>query len=122
MTVPNANSFTISLLNPAAGVTTAEGNSGMTAQGSFNYQRYVRPGPTFQTLGFGWGTYQWGQEAWGDARSSSNVTLDPANWSLDHAGDTLIATLRNGNTFQWNSAGALATRATVITGCLLYTS
>ena len=116
LTVPNANSFTISLLNPAAGVTTAEGNSGMTAQGSFNYQRYIRPGPTFQTLGFGWSTYQWGQEAWGDARSTSNVTLDPANWSLDHAGNTLIATLRNGNTFQWNSAGALATRATVIAG------
>ena len=34
LTVPNANSFTISLLNPAAGVTTAEGNSGMTAHRS----------------------------------------------------------------------------------------
>jgi hypothetical protein len=55
---------------------------------------------------------------WGDASSSSTVTIDPAMWSLENFGDILIATIHNGKTFTWNpSAGnALNTRATLGTG------
>jgi hypothetical protein len=55
---------------------------------------------------------------WGDASSSSTVTIDPANWSLDNFGDILVATVHNGRTFTWNptDSNALQTRATVGTG------
>ena len=55
---------------------------------------------------------------WGDASSSSTVTIEPANWSLDNYGNILIATIHNGKTFTWNPAasGALQTRATVGSG------
>ena len=58
--------------------------------------------------------------AWGDASLTSNVILDPASWSLDHFGSKLIATIKNGKTFEWDTIStlpnALQTRATVVSG------
>jgi hypothetical protein len=55
---------------------------------------------------------------WGDASSSSSVTIEPANWSLDNFGNILIATIHNGETFTWDagSTSALQTRATIGSG------
>ena len=66
--------------------------------------------PTFQTLGYGWGTYQWNTGTWGTARTVSNVILDPGNWSLDNFGEVLVATVFDGKTFTWD-AGASGPRA-----------
>ena len=56
--------------------------------------------------------------AWGQASLSTTVILDPASWSLDHFGQILIATIKNGKTYNWDpsAANALNTRATVVTG------
>jgi len=56
--------------------------------------------------------------AWGEASLSQTLTVDPASWSLDNFGEKLIATIKNGNSFEWNpinsNPSALTTRATVI--------
>ena len=80
-------------------------NPGGTTTGSATVQPYVTVGPTFQTAGYGWGTYLWGDSTWGTARTISNVILDPGNWSLDNFGEVLVATIHNGKTFTWD-AGA----------------
>jgi len=80
-------------------------NPGGSATGSATVQPYVIVGPTFQTRGYGWGTYLWGDSTWGTERTVSNVTLDPGNWSLDNFGEVLVATIFNGKTFTWD-AGA----------------
>jgi hypothetical protein len=58
--------------------------------------------------------------AWGQASTSTTVLLDPASWSLDHFGSTLVATIKNGKTFKWEAISsnppALTTRATAISG------
>ena len=58
--------------------------------------------------------------AWGQASLSTSVVLDPASWSLDHFGEKLIATIKNGKTFEWNpihsNAAALTTRAAAVSG------
>jgi hypothetical protein len=56
--------------------------------------------------------------AWGEASTSSNIIIDPANWSLDNFGNILIATVHNGETFTWDASlsNALETRATIGTG------
>ena len=56
--------------------------------------------------------------AWGDPSTTSNVTIEPANWSLDNFGNILIATIHNGKTFTWDASAtnALVTRATIGTG------
>jgi len=56
--------------------------------------------------------------AWGSASISSSVSLEPASWSLDHFGEKLIATVKNGKIFEWNPIHAdplaLTARATVV--------
>jgi len=55
---------------------------------------------------------------WGDASLSQTLTQDPASWSLDNFGEKLIATIKNGQSFEWNpinsNPSALTTRAVVI--------
>ena len=101
LTVPNANSFTIQMRVNASGAASASGSASINP--------YEAVGPTFQTAGYGWGTYQWNVEAWGTARTVSNVILDPGNWSLDNFGEVLVATIFDGKTFTWD-AGAAAPR------------
>ena len=57
---------------------------------------------------------------WGTSSLTTSVVLDPASWSLDNFGQKLIATIKNGKTFEWNpinaNPSALTTRATVVSG------
>ena len=102
LTVPNDNTFTIQMRVNASGAA--------SASGAATINPYVQVGPTFQTIGYGWGTYLWGDSTWGTERSTSNVTLDPGNWSLDNFGEVLVATIFDGKTFTWD-AGASNPRA-----------
>jgi hypothetical protein len=90
----------------------------MSAQGSATVTPYITIGPVFETPAYGWGTGGYGLEAWGTARSSSTVVLDPGSWSLDNYGQLLVATVRNGATYTWTPlAGdpdALTTRAAIV--------
>ena len=53
--------------------------------------------------------------AWGNAAATTDVTLAPANWSLDNFGTILIATLKDGKTFEWNPTSGVTTRAVAST-------
>jgi hypothetical protein len=93
--VTNANAFVIEQdANETTGTTSGNG----TADASFD----IGVGPAFSTFGYGWGTYTWNTETWGTARSTSSVTLDGRDWSLDNFGELLIATVLNGSTYQWS--------------------
>ena len=85
-------------------------NPGGGGTGSATVQPYVIVGPTFQTAGYGWSTYLWGDSTWGTARTVSNVILDPGNWCLDNFGEVLFATIHDGKTFTWD-AGATNPRS-----------
>jgi hypothetical protein len=72
--------------------------------------------PPFSTFGYGWGTSTWNTETWGTARSTSSVTLDGRDWSLDNFGELLIATALNGSTFQWSpTTDGLTGKASLVT-------
>ena len=99
-------------------MSTTESGSGMSAQGSATVTPYITIGPVFETPSYGWGTGGYGLEAWGTARSSSTVVLDPGSWSLDNYGQLLVATVRNGATYTWTplagDPNALTTRAAIV--------
>jgi hypothetical protein len=112
VTAPDANTFTITMAAAATATT--------SASGSATVNPYINVGPLTQTLGYGWGTDTWGAGGWGDASSTSTVILDPGSWSLDHFGQILVATVKNGKTFQWSpinsEPNALTTRAAIVNG------
>ena len=96
------NSFTITMASNESG-------SGMSTAGAATVNPYVEVGPTIQTAGYGWGASTWSTSTWGTERATSDVTLEPGNWSLDNFGEVLVATIRGGKTFTWN-AGATNAR------------
>jgi len=104
------NAFDILMPSNSAGTTSGTGSAEILP--------YIIVGPTFQTAGYGWGTYLFGEEAWGTERTTSNVVLDPGFWSLDNFGEILIATIHNGRTFTWNAGASSprSNRATVMSG------
>ena len=112
ISVPDADTFTVTMASAATATT--------SASGSATVNPYIKPGPVDQTYGYGWGTDTWGSDEWGEGSSVSNVILDPASWSLDHFGQKLIATIKNGKTFEWDplsvTTGALSIRATAVSG------
>ena len=105
-----SNTFQITMPSNSAGST--------SGTGSATVNPYVLVGPTFETIGFGWGTDTWGSGTWGTASAIADVTLEPGQWSLDNFGQILVATIRNGRTFTWNAGAATPreTRATIMTG------
>ena len=117
LTVPTIDKFTVQAVS-------AETGAGMTAAGAATVNPYVIIGPTTQTTGYGWGTSSWGAETWGTERSTSTVTLDAGNWSLDNFGQVLVATIFNGKTFTWNAgaSGARGIRASINTSGFLTTN
>jgi hypothetical protein len=104
------NTFTITMASQETG-------TGMSAGGSCSVNPYVSVGPSFQTAGYGWGTYLWSDSSWGTERTTSDVILDPGNWALDNFGEILVATIFNGRTFTWDAGAAnpRTNRAVVMT-------
>ena len=107
ITVPPANTFTVTHTSAASGSTSGGGGSG-------NAKYQINVGPTNSTYGYGWGTGTWSLSTWDTARSSSTVVLDSRSWSLDNFGEDLIATALNGGTFIWDTSSGTSNRATAL--------
>jgi hypothetical protein len=106
-----ANTFTITMA-------VAEAGTGVTAGGALVTNPYYQVGPIASTFGYGWGAGTWSLSTWGTSRSTSNTQVDAGSWSLDNYGEKLIATIKNGSTFEWDpTAGTgVNTRATIVAG------
>jgi hypothetical protein len=74
LSVPNSGAYIIST-NGTASATVTD-----TANCDIEYQ--INIGPAIQTFAYGWNTGTWSAEAWNDARTTSEVTLDARLWSF----------------------------------------
>jgi len=105
--VVNTSAYTVTHTSNASGSTAGGGGSGNAA-----YQ--INPGPSFSTSAYGWGTDGYGLGGWGEPSTSSNVTLEARQWSLDNFGEDLIATQLNGGTYRWDTSVGTGTRAAIV--------
>ena len=106
--VVNTAAYVVTHTSTASGSTSGGGGTG-----NANYQ--INPGPEFSVSAFGWGTDDYGVSTWNTPRSTSNVTFEARQWSLDNFGEDLIATALNGGAFKWDTSSGTGTRATAIT-------
>ena len=105
--ITNADAYTIQSSGTANATVTTTGNCDISYQ--------ISIGPDEQTFGFGWGTATWNLGTWSTPRSTSNVTLDLRQWSMNNWGEDLIITQRDGSTYLWNTSdGISGNPATVI--------
>jgi hypothetical protein len=110
-TIPTVNTFTVTM-------PVVEAGTGVTAGGTITANPYETIGPLVSTFGYGWGAGTWNLSTWGTPRTASNTIIGAGSWSLDNFGELLIATIKNGKTFEWdpNAGAGVSTRATVISG------
>jgi len=105
--ITNADAYVITSNDTA---TTSNTN---IANADIEYQ--ISTGPDKQTFGFGWGTGTWNLSTWSTPRSTSNVTLDMRQWSINNWGEDLLITKRDGESYLWDTSGGLtANPATLI--------
>ena len=84
-----------------------------TANCEIDYQ--INVGPNQQTLAYGWNTGAYSDGTWNTPRTTSEVTIDLRQWSLNNWGEDLILTQRDGGTYLWDtSIGMSGNRATII--------
>ena len=106
--IANNNAYVVTTESAASGSTSGGGGSG-------NAKYQITIGPETSVPAFGWGTDAWNVSTWGTPRSTSNVTLEARQWSLDNFGQVLIATALNGGAFEWDPDDGVSTRAVAIT-------
>jgi len=107
--IVDANSYTI--------VATATANASDTGNGGSNtvaaYQ--INTGLDAAAAGSGWGAGVWSRGTWS---SAANVTVPGANvrlWSMDNFGEDLLANVRGGGIYYWDTSAGTSVRAVDIT-------
>jgi hypothetical protein len=68
------------------------------------------------TPALGWGAGGWGESTWGTPRATSeaDISLDNSSWDLDLWGEDLIATVRGGALYYWDTSVGTSTRASLV--------
>ena len=107
------NTFTITV--PSAATSGATGG-GTTIDFKYLVGNAGGLGAQSSNPALGWGAGTWGQSTWGTARdgTSSTVSLEASQWSLNLWGEDLIANVRNGALFYWELSDGETTRSVLV--------
>ena len=108
----NANSY--SIVVPTAATSTVSGGGTVTVKYLIGVGAELGSQSSDPALGFGVGG--WGEEAWGTPRSDAlaGTSLDNSSWSIDLWGEDVLATVRNGAIYYWDTSAGVTNRAVLV--------
>jgi hypothetical protein len=111
ITVTTSDAYTITLPTDATSTVAAGGGNAITIK--YLIGNAAGLGTQSSDPALGWGAGGWNQEAWGTQRSINNadVALDNSSWNLNLWGEDLIATIRGGAIYYWDTSGGFSNRA-----------
>jgi hypothetical protein len=104
VTVPSANTYTITASATANSSDTGDGGSGVDGV----YQ--INVGLDDFVAGTGWGVNGWNTGTWGSTNSLSSLN-QLRLWSHDNFGENLIINARGGSIYRWVESDGTSTRA-----------
>lgn len=115
LTYVDANSYTIEVPSAATG-TGSGGGTGVDAE--YLVGNAGGLGTQTASVALGWGAGGWGDDTWGTPRSktSSSAVIDNSQWSLALWGEDLIALIRNGALYYWDTSTGTGSRAVLVSG------
>lgn len=108
-TVPTTNSYTIT--HSIAATSTATGGGA-----AVTYQYEINVGGETSLQGFGYGAGTYGTSTYGTPRTLTGFLFLCRTWSLDMWGEDLIACVRDGGIYLWDTSVGVGARATLISG------
>ena len=114
ITVVNTDSYTFTVPSAATSTVSAGGGNAVTIKYLIGNEAGL--GAQSSDPALGWGVGGWGNEEWGNARSIANadVALDNSSWNLNLWGEDLIATIRGGAIYYWDTSGGIGNRAVLV--------
>jgi hypothetical protein len=114
VTVLTANTYTITV--PTAATSTVSAGGGVTMVISYLIGNTAGLGSQSASPALGFGVGGWGDSTWGTARSTSDATvsLDNSSWNLSLWGEDLIATVRGGAIYYWDTSAGVSSRAVLV--------
>ncbi len=114
ITVLTTDTYTITVSTEATSTVSAGGGT----SAAIAYLIGIEDGLGSQSSdpALGWGVGGWGNEAWNTPRSitAADVALDSSSWNLNLWGEDLIATVRNGGIYYWDTSGGVVNRAVLV--------
>ena len=114
ITFINTNSYSITVSSAATSTVSAGGGNAIV----INYLIGAAAGLGSQSSdpALGWGVGGWGESTWGTARAITDdtINLDNSLWSLNLWGEDLIATIRGGAIYYWDTSSGPTTRASLV--------
>ena len=99
----NSNSFEILTSTTAA--------SNQAAAGTVTVNFLLPTGTSEQVVGLGWNAGYYGQSTYGTARATSDISILARQWKLDTWGEDLIAGVRGGRVYYWETSTGINSRA-----------
>ena len=114
ITAVTTNTFTITV--PDAATSTVVAGGGLTIVIKYLIGADAFMGSQSSSPALGWGVGGWGLEGWGEARSTNEegVFLENTSWCLSLWGEDLIATVRNGAIYYWDTSAGTTNRAALV--------
>jgi len=114
ITVLTANTYTFTV--PSAATSTVSAGGGLVVVIKYLIGSAASLGAQSSDPALGWGVGGWSESTWGTPRSSSvsDVNLDNSSWSLSLWGEDLIATVRNGAIYYWDTSAGTTNRAVLV--------
>ena len=82
--------------------TTAAATSAATGEVTINFLLPV--GTSTAITGLGWNAGYYGQGGYGEPKTQSDITILPRQWTLDTWGEDLVAGLRGGRVYYWETS------------------
>ena len=109
----SANTYTIQ--SPTAASSTATGG-GTTIDIKYLIGEAENLGIQSSVPALGWGVGGWGLLGWNETRTVADTTihLENSSWSINIWDNDVIATLRNGKIYYWDTSAGVATRAVLV--------
>lgn len=109
----NANSY--SIVVPSAATSTVSAGGGTIAV-KYLIGVGAELGSQSSDPALGYGVGGWGEEAWGTPRSDAiaGTSLDNSSWNIDLWGEDVLATVRNGAIFYWDTSAGVTNRAVLV--------
>ncbi len=114
ITVLTTDTYTITVSTEATSTVSAGGGT----SAAIAYLIGIEDGLGSQSSdpALGWGVGGWSVGAWNTPRSitAADVALDSSSWNLNLWGEDLIATVRNGGIYYWDTSGGVVNRAVLV--------
>ena len=114
ITAITTNTYTVT--SPTAATSTVSAGGGNAVALAYLIGIDAGLGTQSSDPALGWGVGGWSSGTWGTPRSEaeSDINLSNSNWSLNLWGEDLIATVRGGGIYYWDTSGTVSNRAVLV--------